>query len=125
MCLALSTNSRLALVLLTLPMPASLQYVDHLFGVGKATAREAILDVYGVLQNVLVDTVLCVCDPQVVHDKLFVQAEGCPSHYTLLLIILLVPQAHLYTWFGALSYDGTEGKPGLPHNLCCHVEGYL
>ncbi|KYO17816.1 hypothetical protein Y1Q_0011486 [Alligator mississippiensis] len=53
-------------------------------------------------------------------------AEGCWSHYDLLLLlILLVPWAHLCSYFGTLNYDGTEGKPRLPHNLCHCLEDYL
>ncbi|KYO42242.1 hypothetical protein Y1Q_0002856 [Alligator mississippiensis] len=45
-CLALPTNIRLAVLLLKLATPTSLQYVGHLFGVRKATIREAVLDLY-------------------------------------------------------------------------------
>lgn len=58
-------------------------------------------------------------------DKLSVWAEGRPSHYTLLLPILLVPQAYLDFWLGTLSYNGMGGKPGLPLNLHCHLDSYL
>ncbi|KYO28122.1 hypothetical protein Y1Q_0005116 [Alligator mississippiensis] len=44
MCSTLPTDTHLALAMLKLTMPASLQYVGHLFGVGKATTREAILE---------------------------------------------------------------------------------
>ncbi|KYO26695.1 hypothetical protein Y1Q_0019168 [Alligator mississippiensis] len=40
------------------------QYVEHLFGVGKSTTGEAILEVCGALQDMLVDTVFCIYDPQ-------------------------------------------------------------
>lgn len=47
MCLALPTSTHLALALLKLAMPTSLRCVGHLFGVGKATAGEAFLEVCG------------------------------------------------------------------------------
>lgn len=56
---------------------------------------------------------------------LFMQAEVHPSHYALLMLILLVLHAHLYSWFGTISYNGAGGKPGLPHNLCQQLDGYL
>ncbi|KYO18852.1 hypothetical protein Y1Q_0009259 [Alligator mississippiensis] len=37
-------NPCLAFVLLKLAMPASVWHVSHLFGVGKATAREPVLE---------------------------------------------------------------------------------
>lgn len=33
----------------------------------------------------------------VVHDGLFVQAEGCLGHYTLMMMILLVYWAYLHS----------------------------
>lgn len=42
-CPALPADSWLALALLKLAMPTSLQYVRQLFNVGKATTRQAIL----------------------------------------------------------------------------------
>ncbi|KYO29089.1 hypothetical protein Y1Q_0009890 [Alligator mississippiensis] len=44
---------------------------------------------------------------------------------TLVLLILLVPWAHLHSWFRTLSCNGTRGKSVLPHNLHCYLEGYL
>ncbi|KYO34625.1 hypothetical protein Y1Q_0015417 [Alligator mississippiensis] len=75
----------------------------------------------------------CHCTPimsllhllQAVHDKLFVQVERYPSHYTLLLLSLLVSHAHLHSWFRILSYDGVGDKPSLPCNLHCHLESFL
>lgn len=63
--------------------------------------------------------------PRVVRNELFVWADGCPNHYSLLLLILLMPQAHLHAWFGTLIYEGTGGNPRLPHNLCHYLESYL
>ncbi|KYO23661.1 hypothetical protein Y1Q_0002292 [Alligator mississippiensis] len=56
----------LALTLIKLAMPTSLWYVSHLFGMGKATARETFLEVCGTLQDVLANTMLCMHDPVVV-----------------------------------------------------------
>lgn len=58
MFLALPTNNHPTLALLNLAMPACLWYVGHLFSVGKATTRDAVLEVCGALQDVLTDTVL-------------------------------------------------------------------
>lgn len=33
----------------------------------------------------------------------------------MLLLILLMPWAHLNSWIETLSYYGMEGKPSLPH----------
>ncbi|KYO19941.1 hypothetical protein Y1Q_0021876 [Alligator mississippiensis] len=63
---ALPTDTSLALILLKLAISTSLWYVGHLFSVGKATTEEVILEVCGTFKNMLVDTVLCVSNPQVV-----------------------------------------------------------
>ncbi|KYO37968.1 hypothetical protein Y1Q_0019456 [Alligator mississippiensis] len=44
MWLSLPADTHLALTLLNMATPAILQYVGHLFGVGKATAMETILE---------------------------------------------------------------------------------
>ncbi|KYO29052.1 hypothetical protein Y1Q_0009861 [Alligator mississippiensis] len=62
MWLPFPTDTRLVLILLKLAMPASLQYVSHLSGMGKATAREAVLEAGG--------TMLCV------HNSLVVVVAG-------------------------------------------------
>ncbi|KYO34653.1 hypothetical protein Y1Q_0015444 [Alligator mississippiensis] len=49
MWLPLSLNTYLALTLLKLAMPTSLQYVNHLIDVGKAITRAVILEVCGAL----------------------------------------------------------------------------
>lgn len=64
MSLALPVNTHLVLVLLKLAMPARLWYVGNLFGMAKATIGEVILEVCRTLQDVLVDTVLHVHNPQ-------------------------------------------------------------
>lgn len=69
------------------------------------------------------------------------EAEGCLTHYDLLLLILMVPQAHLHFWYSWVSagrvrhmlvschsrwsYNGTESKLRLPCNLYCNLESYL
>ncbi|KYO37679.1 hypothetical protein Y1Q_0021987 [Alligator mississippiensis] len=98
--LALPADTWLALTLLKLTTLASLCYIGHLFGVGKATAREAVLEVYGMFQDMLGHTVLHV------HD-------------------LLAVVAHLHSRYGTMSYNSAGGKPGLPNNLCHCLEGYL
>lgn len=50
--------------------------------------------------------------------------HGCPIHYSLLLLAV-VPWAHLQTWHGNLSCDGAAGNSAPPHNLHCCLEGYL
>lgn len=62
---------------------------------------------------------------QVVCGEVFVWTEGFPDHYTLLLLILMVPWVDLHSWYGSVIYDAIGGKPGLPHHLCCSLEGYL
>ncbi|KYO32575.1 hypothetical protein Y1Q_0007774 [Alligator mississippiensis] len=62
-CIALPVDTQLALTMLKLAMLASLWYVRHLFGMGKATTREAILEVCRDLQDVLGHTVLCIHNP--------------------------------------------------------------
>lgn len=47
----------------------------------------------------------------VVHNRLFMQAEDCSSHFAL-----------LQSWIVTLSYNGMWSKP---HNVCCHLEAYL
>ncbi|KYO44750.1 hypothetical protein Y1Q_0016859 [Alligator mississippiensis] len=66
MCPAPPDNTDLAVALLKLATPTSLQYVGHLFDVVKATARKAVLEVCGTLQDVLADTIIHVHDPHVV-----------------------------------------------------------
>ncbi|KYO22949.1 hypothetical protein Y1Q_0005460 [Alligator mississippiensis] len=92
-------------------VPASLHYVGYLFGVGKATAREAIFKVGTTLQDVLGNMVL--------------QTKVCLTHYALLLLLTMVPWVHLCTWHGILRFDSAVGKPKLPHNLHRYLEGYL
>lgn len=58
-------------------------------------------------------------------NELFECTEGYLIHYALLLLIAWVPQAQLRTWSGALSFDGSLGKPVLPCNVHCHLEGYF
>ncbi|KYO31941.1 hypothetical protein Y1Q_0012170 [Alligator mississippiensis] len=54
----LSVDTKLAISLLKLAIPASLHYISHLFGMGKVTARKAVLDICGTLQTVLGRTML-------------------------------------------------------------------
>lgn len=63
MYLILPTNTLLALVLLNLATPTSLQYVEHLFVMGKITNREVVLELCGALQDMLAYTVLHVHNP--------------------------------------------------------------
>ncbi|KYO45018.1 hypothetical protein Y1Q_0007329 [Alligator mississippiensis] len=58
----LPTDTWLAISLLKLATSASLHYVGHLFGMGKATITEAILEVCDTLSDVLGYTMLCVHD---------------------------------------------------------------
>ncbi|KYO42326.1 hypothetical protein Y1Q_0022187 [Alligator mississippiensis] len=60
---ALPANTHLALVLTKLAIPASLQYVEHLFGVGEATAGVAVLEVCGIFQDILADMFLHISNP--------------------------------------------------------------
>lgn len=49
-------------------------------------------------------------------EELFVQSEGCPNHYTLLLLIARVPQVpqvHLRAWRGTLRFGGVVDKANL------------
>ncbi|KYO29161.1 hypothetical protein Y1Q_0009944 [Alligator mississippiensis] len=77
MCPAHSTNSCLALTLFKLAVPASLCYVGHLFGMGKATTGGPILEVCSTIQDMLADTVLHDYDPQAVVAGFF--ALGLPQ----------------------------------------------
>ncbi|KYO29463.1 hypothetical protein Y1Q_0022705 [Alligator mississippiensis] len=54
----LLVNTRLAITLLKLTTTTRLHYMGHLFGGSKATTREAILEVYVTLQDVLGHTIL-------------------------------------------------------------------
>lgn len=51
--------------------------------------------------------------------------KKCPTHYTLLLLIIMVPQTHLRTWLRTLSFTCEVGKPVLSHNGCHRLKGYL
>ncbi|KYO44560.1 hypothetical protein Y1Q_0005919 [Alligator mississippiensis] len=53
----------LTIALLKLATPASLYYMDHFFGIGKATTKEVVLEVCSALQNMLGHTVRCMHDP--------------------------------------------------------------
>ncbi|KYO24312.1 E3 ubiquitin-protein ligase RFWD2 isoform B [Alligator mississippiensis] len=54
----LPTETQLAITLLKLAMPTSLHYVGHLFGMDKATTREAALEFWGTLQDMPGHTML-------------------------------------------------------------------
>ncbi|KYO37429.1 hypothetical protein Y1Q_0017238 [Alligator mississippiensis] len=105
-------DTQVAIALFNLAMPTSLHYVSHLFGVGKATAREAILEVCGTLQDMVRHTVLCMHNPLAVvagfHALGFPQCIGaldgshipttCPphgdhSHYSWRGFHSIMPQA--------------------------------
>ncbi|KYO46906.1 hypothetical protein Y1Q_0014481 [Alligator mississippiensis] len=90
-------DTQLAIALLKLTMPTSLCYVSHLFSVGNATAREAILEVCCTLQDVLGHTVLCMHDTL----ELVVGALGFPKYIrtpdrTYIPITCLPPTDHPY-----------------------------
>lgn len=57
------------------------------------------------------------CMPWAVCDEPFAQTEGCPTNYALLLMILMVCQVHLCSWYGTVSHNSG--------NLCCCLKGYL
>lgn len=59
----LLTETWVAITLHKFTMPTRLWHIGHLFGVGKVTSREAILEVCGTFQDVLGHTMLQVKDP--------------------------------------------------------------
>lgn len=59
----LPAETNMASTLMKLATLASLHYVAHLFGVGKATTGEAILEVCCALQDVLANTMVWVTKP--------------------------------------------------------------
>lgn len=63
--------------------------------------------------------------PQAHCSELSVCTEGCLTHYTLLMMITMVPHTHLRTWHRNLSSDSVVGEPIFPHNVHCHLERYL
>lgn len=60
---ALPIDTWLAVALLKVATPTGLHYIGHLFGVGKATTGEAVLEVFSVLLDMLGNTMLQVQDP--------------------------------------------------------------
>ncbi|KYO48757.1 hypothetical protein Y1Q_0004131 [Alligator mississippiensis] len=60
---ALPMETWLAITMMKLAMPTSLHNMGHLFGVGKATTGQAVLEVSSTLQNVLGHIVLGMYKP--------------------------------------------------------------
>lgn len=50
--------------------------------------------------------------------------QGVLNHYPMLLLIAMVPLAHLCNWHG-IPHFYVGGNPGLSLNICHYLEGYL
>lgn len=67
--------------MLKLSMPASLYNISYLFGMAKATTREAILDVYGAFQYMLANTMVWVTEP-LCNDGRLLSTLLPPGHWS-------------------------------------------